>query len=238
MIYNLTLHVNTPMNIHSVTLLKKEKLTSNVFGLHFSKPEGFTYEAGQFVQFLVPDGEKTAPRAYSLCSIPEQEDLQFCVKVLPDGKASAMFTSMNEGDMVDIRGPLGHFTPVPDTIGHYVATGVGMAPVMGLIRHELEYAGNKKQQHLIFGVRFKEDLFWLEKLEALAQAHDNFQYELALSKPEDDWDGLKGRVTEHICTHHDSSHHYLCGSAAMVKDAKNLLLEAGYPKEQIHFEIF
>lgn len=226
------------MQMHTTTLTKKKQLNKNVLELHFSRPEGFHYEAGQFVQFLVNDGEKTVPRAYSLCSTPSDDQLTFCVKVLPNGKASGMFSDMNEGDEATIRGPLGRFTCEKVGVLHFVATGVGIAPIIGIIRDQLATKRNTHHVHLIFGVRHETDWFWIDELHKLCQQYPNFKYETALSQPESTWGGLKGRVTDHICTRFPESHYYICGSAPMVKDVRSILQEAGYPNEQIHFEIF
>lgn len=241
MIYRNTPIVNSiMMSEYSVTLLQKEQLTADVWSLRFTRPEGFEYKAGQFVQFLVPDEEKPVWRAYSLCSIPSDAHLEFCVKLLPDGKASGMFAKMNIGEALTIRGPRGHFA---NENGHdlfFVATGVGIAPIYGIIRDELERKQSDRPIQLLFGVRYHEDIFWTERLELLKDAHSNFAFSVTLSQPKPDlsWSGLNGRVTDHILHHLTYEEYFLCGSAAMVKDVRQLLLENGKDKQQIHFEIF
>lgn len=226
------------MQTYQTTLLKKIELAPAMLELHFSRPEGFEYEAGQFVQFLVPDGEKTVPRAYSLCSTPADAHLAFCVKILPDGKASTMFSNMNEGDEATMRGPRGKFTCPSEHDMHLVATGAGIAPIIGIIKDELQNKQSDKHMHLLFGVRHNEDMFWEAELDALAEQYQNFSYQMCLSKPNETWDGLAGHVTEHVPTNKLSDAFYLCGSPAMVKDVRTKLVDAGVDKSLIHFEIF
>jgi len=233
--------MSTAMPEYRVCLQEKREIAKNVLELRFSKPDGFSFAAGQFVQFLVPNKEKQVPRTYSLASTPNDPHLEFCVKLLPNGLASAMFERMNENEEASIRGPRGRFVAHAQAVAHYfVATGAGLAPIMGIIRDELEQKKSDKEIRLLFGVRSEENLFWTDRLEALAQAHERFRYYVTLSQPngEASWTGLKGRVTDHILHHLTDHMFYLCGSAEMVKDVRALLLEEGIPVQNITFEIF
>ncbi|PIT86595.1 MAG: hypothetical protein COU33_02285 [Candidatus Magasanikbacteria bacterium CG10_big_fil_rev_8_21_14_0_10_43_6] len=222
----------------TVTLEKKKSLTHNVLELHFSKPEGFDYTAGQFVQFFVPDGEKELSRSYSLCTTPADEHIGFCIKLLEDGKASKFFEAMRVGDSAEIEGPKGRFCNEHPTPLFFVATGAGIAPIMGILKDELINKKNTAEMRLLFGVRNEKDLFWIDKFSALAAAHPQFTYTTVLSQPEKHWPGLRGRVTAHITAHSAKHRFFLCGSGDMVKDVRKLLLDQGVDAKQIHFEIF
>lgn len=229
------------MATYSVKLLEKQELATNVFQLRFVKPEGFSYDPGQFVQFLIPNGEKQTPRSYSISSIPGDEYLEFCIKFHDGGLASEYFRSMKSGHDIDMRGPLGRFVIDENAAEHYfIATGVGIAPMMGMLRTLIE---EKKVSHpirLLFGVRSESDLFWTKKFDELKQKHSLFDYAITLSQPTqpDEWEGLEGRVTEHILHNIGTHKFYLCGSAEMVKDVRTLLLENGVEAKDVHFEIF
>lgn len=230
------------MDVQNFTLKleKKITLTPDMLELHFAKPEGFTYKAGQFMQFEVPDGEKMVLRSYSLSSPPSQSDLEFCVKILPGGKASALFAQATEGDEFTIRGPRGLFVNSEDAPLYCIATGAGIAPIMGIIQDEVEHKKNSNEIRLLFGVRDEEDMFWHERFANLKQNFSNFDYSLTLSQPKADgsWSGLRGRVTEHVLHHLVNHRFFLCGSPAMVKDVREMLIKNGVPPKQIHFEVF
>jgi len=224
---------------HNIELIEKKELTKDMYELKFSKPEGFDYKAGQFVQCLIPGDDKTTPRSYSISSTPTDDYLEFCVKYLPKGLASEFFKKMNTGETVVMRGPLGRFVCRDEAPSHvHVATGAGIAPIMGMIRDELENKDKKHAVHLLFGLRFEDDLFWIDRLDQFTSLYDNFSYQITLSRPADTWEGLRGRVTEHLDEHESTHVFYICGSKEMVQDTKKLLSEKGVSKEQIHFEIF
>lgn len=227
------------MQQFTLRLEEKKTIADNVLGLRFAKPEQFDFKAGQFVQFLIPGSEKVIPRSYSLSSSPRENKIEFCVKLLENGIASAHFRSMQTQEEVDIKGPLGRFV----TREHYekltfIATGVGLAPIMGIITDELEFKKTNKPVQLIFGVRSEKDIFWKDKLDGFAQKYPNFSYVMCLTQPSESWTGAQGRVTEFLKEIDPTSDYYMCGSAAMVMDARALLAEAKIPSAQIHFEVF
>lgn len=225
---------------YTTTLLSKKEIAHDVLELHFAKPDGFSFEAGQFIQFFVP-GEEQVIRSYSIASTSLDKTIELCVKCLPEGKASGYFKQLEVGQTAEFRGPRGRFVCSNDVQAYYfVATGAGMAPIMGMIREELEVKKSDKQIHLLFGVRNEDDIFWAERLALLKAAFPLFDYQITLSQPKPDgsWSGLRGRVTEHLLHHLVSHSFYLCGSAAMVKDVREILLKNGVDGKQVHFEIF
>jgi NAD(P)H-flavin reductase len=227
------------MNIFSVKLVEKTSLNQDVFELKFNKPEDFKYEAGQFVQFLIPDGDKKSPRSYSISSLPKENYIEFCVKIIPNGLASTYFKNMKIGDELELKGPLGRFVSNESKNNTcLVATGVGLAPIYGVIMNELKIKKNPSRIHLHFGVRSEKDIFWLERLERLDRDFDNFSYTLTLSRPTDTWDSHKGRVTEYAKDEKVDQDFFLCGSAEMVKEVRQILIDKKADPKRIHFEIF
>lgn len=222
----------------TATLSEKTMLNESVIELQFEKPEGFSYKAGQFLQFFIQTAEGPVPRSYSICSTPADQHLSFCIKLIPGGVGSTALAEMNIGDTVECKGPLGHFT-LEQTVPIYgIATGAGIAPIMGIITDQLRNKKNVGDIHLLFGVRNEADIFWMEKLETLARDYENFTYTLTLSQPTETWDSHKGRVTAHLTDINRRKEYILCGSMEMVKEVRETLLEKKVDPQQIHFEIF
>jgi len=228
---------------HSGKVLYKKKLTDNVIDLKIEKPANFDYKAGQFIQLHIPDPEGKREyllRAYSLCSIPSDESIALCIKIVPDGLGSLFINQTKIGDSLSFYGPAGQFTVNESNSPlHFVATGVGMAPIIALIREELEVRNNKQNIDLLFGLYHEKDIFWFELLEGLTEKYKNFKYNITLSEPSEHWKGLREIVTKHLPEEVDKdSHYYLCGNPNMVNDVKNYLIEHDLPKTNIHHEIF
>ena len=90
----------------------------------------------------------------------------------------------------------------------------------------------------LFGVRAKEDVFYQDMLENIVKDCPDFSFDQYLSR--DELPGCtKGYVTDFL-DHPEQvrlfQEFYICGSPAMVKDARMKLEALGIPKEAIKFE--
>ena len=236
-----------PRKIYTSKIISKDNLTSNVIYLSIAKPKEFIYIAGQFIQFYIPDpaNEKNEVlRSYSIASAPNEKDLKFCVKLVPNGKSGQYFEKTKAGKYLKFSGPVGKFTNMDATNPlYFIATSVGLAPIMSIIQDELINKKTTQPIHLLFGIRTENDVFWTEILDNLKKTYKNFDYKLTLSQPSPEWKGLKGRVTAHLSKKisakgEKNSHYFLCGSISMIKDVSSFLETQGLPKTNIHFEAF
>ncbi|MFA6105249.1 MAG: FAD-dependent oxidoreductase [Patescibacteria group bacterium] len=217
-----------------VKLIKKNKIAEEVGEFHFEKPAGYNYLAGQFVQFKIPGGDTAVLRSYSISNSPDKSDLEFCIKILPTGKGSVWLASLEVGSEVEISAAKGYFTQNLPGNKYYIATGVGLAPIMAMLESRKETA---EKLRLLFGVREEKDVFWKDRLANLKKENKNFDYILTVSRPGESWNGEKGRVTEHLNVDL-LSQYYICGNVQMVKDVRAYLLANGLNTKSIHMEIF
>ncbi len=230
----------------SLILQQKKSLARDIIELRFTKPAGFTFIPGQFIQFMVPTPDGLIPRSYSIASTPDDANLVIVLKVMPTGKASAMFVTMNPGETVVCRGPFGRFTSashVGDKV--LISTSTGLAPFMPMIMSsELGVQGSEKKDSKIFllaGFRSEADIFYQDKLEELKKQNPNFDFAITLSQPSSEWKGLRGRVTTQFEVNPNSeptTQYYLCGNGTMITEMTSLLTAKNIAKEQIHFEVF
>lgn len=225
----------------STRLKSAIKLTEDTYQYDFAwNGEAIPFEAGQFFLLEVEDGGPKATRAYSTASAPGNKELfSLVLKLIPGGRASEFLRKMELGHEVKFQGPFGHFkltNSEKDLI--MVATGTGLAPYMGMLAVLLE-KGWKKPIRLYFGVRFQEDLFYVDQLRTWEQQHPNFKAFVTLSRPPEGWTGLSGRVTDHLKDiDAQNSQVFICGNGDMVKSVKELMEQKGVPKEDLHFELF
>jgi ferredoxin-NADP reductase len=224
---------------HQIKLVHKKMLSRDIMELRFERPSGFSFVAGQFVRFQISMSGEMVSRPYSISSSPVEEYLEFCVKIIPGGKASYYFSQIESGTSALVSAPQGVFICKPEhqPTKMFIATGAGVAPIMSMIEERLENATGENLR-LLFGVREVEDVFWAERLDELKASYSNFKYQLTLSRPNDEWKGLRGRVSEHLTHASLDAEYYICGSVEMVKDVRGLLLEKGVGPKTVHFEIF
>ncbi len=221
-------------------------LTGDVREVRLSllEPSRLEYRPGQYADFRIRNSRGDVEvRGFSIASEPGEEGLLFAAKILPHGLAGAYFRGLAVGAEVNLRAPLGDFALSEDggLSRLFVGTGTGVAPLRGMIRHLLLRRGEKGPVTLLFGVRHAADAFWEEEFRALERDHGNFRLVLTLSQPPHEWEGARGRVTDHLerlATHVRDLEVYVCGWPAMVEEVSRRLFERGLDPVRLHRERF
>jgi len=221
------------------------QIAHDVFEFTLTKPQGFTFKAGQFVMFLFPLVDNPADvqgRAFSIASAPSEKELLFVAKIKQGGRAGRWISEvLKEGDDVKLQGPLGVFTlaPAGESKLLFLATCSGIAPLRSHIVESLQ-RGDPRPMDLVFCVRTEEDLFWTKELQELAVAHPQLKVHVCLSRPTPSWKGLSGHVQDiasQVVPDIAERSIYVCGGPNMVKDVKAKALTVwGIPKERMHAE--
>ncbi|MBI3332264.1 FAD-dependent oxidoreductase [Candidatus Peregrinibacteria bacterium] len=234
-----------PIPTHTIRCTKNERIAKDVYDVRFTKPEGFTFKAGQFVLFDVALIEKPTDmqtRALSIASLPDEHELGFIVKLKPGGRMSRWIAEVLKAGMeAKMKGPFGNFVLDRTTDKEYffIATSAGVAPFRPMIVEALK-AGEMRKIDLVFGVRSEEDLFWEQELAVLAKEHKNFSLHIGLSQPNESWKGHRGRVqtlAPAIAKDFSKKNVYICGSPDMTNELKKISLEEwGIEKKDLHVE--
>jgi len=226
---------------------KNEIIAEGIHQIHFTKPEGFTFEAGHFLLIDVPlldDAADIQPRAYSIASAPDDEEIVLAIKIVPNGRASAWIEKqLTEGMEARIQGPFGKFTLDKNTKKEYVmmCTTTGIAPFRSQLRAILP-TGDTRKIDLFFGLLSEKEMFWEDELKEFADTYPNFTYHVCASQPSENWDGFKGYVQQQaqsVISDFSNKQIYLCGSPLMTKAVKvTCVTELDIPKEDVHMEGF
>ncbi|MFA9486650.1 ferredoxin--NADP reductase [Moraxella haemolytica] len=167
--------------IHSIQVLSKTSITPTLFGFTTTRPDGFRFDAGQFVRLGVNPSElkntQNAPnerifRAYSVLSSPYDEQLEFFSVVVPNGAFTSQLQHLAIGDTLYLESePYGFLTlaryqePAPKDLW-LLATGTGLAPFLSMLG-DLETWQNYTDIVLVYSVRTKSELAYVDKIQAL-----------------------------------------------------------------------
>jgi len=225
------------------------KIGTTYIQFHFelSEPKNIRFQPGQYLLLNVPGTAQK--KSYSITSSKDLDHaIEIVVNTAPQGEGTKYLQSLKPGDGVSFFAPAGVFSVAPQSsqVGQqekalvFVATGSGIAPVKSMIIQQLRFENDARPIVLHWGLRYEEDLFWLDKFQDLAQAYPNFQLHLVLSKATPAWKLCRGRVTDCLQVHPlvHSAGYYICGHTTMVEDVKNLLMQKGVAQEHIHHEKF
>jgi Na(+)-translocating NADH:ubiquinone oxidoreductase F subunit len=164
------------------------------------------------------------------------------------GVGSSYVFSLKPGDIVSAIGPFGDFHIKPTKREMiYIGGGAGMAPLRAHLAHLLENEQTARKISFWYGARSRQEVFYEDYFQDLANAHRNFTFHLALSspQPEDNWPGHVGFIHEVVLDqclrqhpHPDSAEYYLCGPPLMIKACTRMLETLEVPTHQIAYDEF
>lgn len=232
----------------SSQLLEKFQYNADIYRLRFSKPEGFTYQAGQFINLRLPN-QHNLIRSYSLCSSPAQDDyLEIQVRHKRNGKLSAtLCDQLAVADTVEIIGANGDcfYRSEPDQQLLLIGTNTGIAPLYGLVQEALAQ-NHRGNIDIYYGSRNHSGLYLLPTLQTLEQEHHNVTVTATLSGEEGETIAaaeniVAGRANDIAQAEHrqlDRADVYLCGNANMVKAAQMQCFLAGAAMQRIFTDPF
>ena len=96
--------------------------------------------------------------------------------------------------------------------------------------------------HLLYGSRFQNDVIFGEELAALAESHPNFDFNLVISEPAPEYEGLTGFVDADLIRKQvgdvANKTFFICGPGAMYDFCLVELQKLGVPPRRIRHELF
>jgi ferredoxin-NADP reductase len=234
-------------------------LSDYVRELVFERVDGapFLFDAGQWVNLVLPCAEGDLRRAYSIASPPTGgPEFELAVTRVEGGPGSGFLHALEPGAVLTVDGPHGFFTRPLATAAPslFIATGTGITPLRSMIKHAVA-SGRTEPLWVLFGNRTEDDILYRDELEALAATHPFVRVVFTLSRPSPDPSALasapprSSRRTGYVQTHvrelweelralgQGEPHAYVCGLLKMVGAVRDLLRrEMGVARQQVHTE--
>ncbi len=214
-----------------------------LYDIRFVDPalaDAFTFRPGQFVMLSVL-GVGEAP--FSMPSPPTRRGF-FQLAIRRTGVVTDyLFEHVREGDVVGIRGPLGHGFPVELFEGQNVlliAGGLGMVPLRGLLGYLIDLRHKFEKVTLLYGSRSPDQVLFGHELHSLARRGDAV---VRLSVDKDmglPWDGERGVVTElldDVPVDVASTYAVACGPPVFYKFLLERLVKMGFGKDRIYISL-
>jgi CDP-4-dehydro-6-deoxyglucose reductase len=219
-----------------------------ILKLQLPASERFQFLAGQYLEFLLKDGQR---RAYSIANAPEQEGpLELHIRHLPGGLFTdfifgAKDPALKEKDILRFEGPLGSFFLREDSKKPiiFLAAGTGFAPIKSIIE-QMQAKKIQKPISLYWGGRRPSDLYMNNLCEGWARDLPDFKYIPVISDalPEDAWSGRNGLVHRAVMADHPDLKDfqvYACGAPVMVNAARqDLSSHCHLPDEEFFSDSF
>jgi ferredoxin--NADP+ reductase len=214
-------HALTP-----VTLSFSEEISSGHYLVGF--PRHFEFTAGQVIGIsLQEDGPR---RLYSICSGEKDPEVWILYNVIEEGFLTPRMAQLERGNTLWITEPRGSFTGSSGP-AVWIAAGTGIAPFYSMHR-----SGLSEGKILIHGNRYLEQFYFFDEFSASLGTN----YIRCCSAEEDDqvYHGRVTRYLEELERVDPDLMYYLCGSAEMVVDTRDLLIDKGVSFDRIISEIY
>lgn len=220
-------------------------LSHDVMGLFLRLPlaETFTFEAGQYIDILLPGGRR---RSFSIASPPhDARPLELHIRRIVGGEFSdRLFHDDQLNALLTIEGPLGSFTyrPAEGAVRPMllIGGGTGIAPLLSILRHLIEN-DIPRDMRLFWGVSSEQDLYAQARLEALSRRARTLRYTPVLSEPKTAWPGLTGWVHEAALKDIgdlEAVDVYAAGPPAMIAAIQREYAARGSATTRLYFDSF
>ena len=211
----------------------------------------FQFRQGQHLTLKADINGEDVRRSYSLCSSPLDGQWKVAVKLIPGGKFSTYINDeLKRGDQLEVMSPSGTFgvdvnaTKAKNYL--FFAAGSGITPVLSMVKAHLEAEPNSTCK-LFYVNKTAKSIIFKEELEQLRNKYfGRFEIYYFLTKERRDIELFNGRfddekmriLTQTFIDIPDTSEVFLCGPEKMVNYVSTYLINAGLPKELVHFELF
>jgi ferredoxin-NADP reductase len=146
-----------------------------------------------------------------------------------------MDDALEQGDEIEVRGPFAtYFVWREERPVLLVGGGSGVVPLMAMLRHR-RLTAPELPMRLLYSVRTPEEVIYASEL------GDETTLTYTRSAPPG-WSGHTGRIDAELVSSAASGYSdgvaFVCGSNGFVETASELLLDAGFPPEQVRTERF
>lgn len=229
-----------PCRVHELRMAAEDVM---IMKLKLPSNERLQFLAGQYIEFLLPEGKR---RAFSLANAPHEDDLlELHLRLIPGGAFTAqVFSTMKVKDILRFEGPLGTFRLREESKKPMVmvAGGTGFAPIKALVEHAI-HNHITRPIALYWGAKNRAELYLPDLPQQWAAAHPHISYVPVLSEPlpTDNWTGRTGFVHQAVLEDFaDLSGHqaYVCGAPVMVEAALRDFVARGLPADEFFADIF
>jgi ferredoxin--NADP+ reductase len=236
-----------PAGVYAETVTEVQHYTDRLFRFRMTRPADFRFRSGEFAMIGLMIEGKPIYRAYSVASPAWDEELEFFSIKVPDGPLTSHLANIKVGDTVLMRkkptGTLVNDALLPGKRVYMFSTGTGIAPFASLIRDPETYEKFdevilchtcREVAELKYGFDLVEEI---RNHEFLSEIVGNKLKHYATVTREDY--PFKGRITDNIRSGKLFSdlgvppldkvvdRAMICGSAAMLKETKQILIDAG-----------
>jgi len=237
------------MPLHEVSLSDRETVAEGTMAFHFTKPAGFTHQAGQsMLVTLVNPPETDAEgdsRTFTIASAPGEPDLMIATRVR-DTSFKRVLRTAPLSTLLRMDGPNGQLVLHDDAsrAAALIAGGIAITPFRAMVVD----AAHRRLPHrlyLFYSNRRPQDGAFLPELQRLEEVNPSYRLIATMTAPQKStraWAGETGLVRRDMLERHlpdlRSPIYYFAGPPAMTMAMQQMLEEIGIDGQAMRYEEF
>jgi ferredoxin/flavodoxin---NADP+ reductase len=210
----------------SVTIISNTEISPNVFLLSFKRD--FIFKAGQVLGLAMSPSDDA--RLYSIASGENDDNTDILYNIKPGGKLTPNLAILRPDDTLWITVPFGSYLGTGEP-AYWIAAGTGIAPFRSMFR-----SGMGENKTLVHGSRTLDAFYFSESL--IPELGSRYVRCCSQQEGEGVYFGRVTQYLEEINNLPEDQKYYLCGSAEMVVECRDILLSKGIPFGNIVAEIY
>ena len=243
-----------PAKFGTATIVSRREAAESLWVMRIAPDFELGHRPGQYCTLALPVGEKLVERPYSICSSPEEDEIELFIERVPGGELTVPLHAQPVGAELPVRrrckGVFLREAPVAGQAHIFVATVTGIAPFLSCIRtlirrQERGEWSPEGRVFLLHGASVSDEFAYLDEMRALTEKFDWLEYVPTISRPwlDPEWPGERGRVEDVVRKHADrlelrpgSASAFICGNPQMIDNVKGALRRGGFEAAAVHEE--
>ncbi len=213
-----------------ITLTHTDFITHNVLHFKAEKPEAYSFKPGQATEVsMAKDGWRDEKRPFTFTSLPEDDELEFVIKVYPSLEGvTKELPGLAKGDALlvrDVWGTIQYKGP-----GVFIAGGAGVTPFIAILK-SLHRKGELEGNMLLFANKTSRDIIYQQQFSEWLG--DHFVNILSREETGEHYFGhidqafLKEQISDF------SDYFYLCGPPEFMEEVEKALKALGMPDDKL-----
>jgi len=230
----------------SGTLLEKIPRCADTMSFRFSRPPGYTFEAGQFFRVTIPSPEGPLTHTFSHANSPTEDHVELTTRLTGSAFKNAL-AALPLGTEATFEGPWGRFVfRYEEPKIAFLTGGVGITPVRSMLQHLADTggAGRIAGQELVlfYGSMTEDAIVYKDELDEIAKAVPGLRLVHVITAPKKRWRGRRGFITADIVRAElaDPTEwmYYIVGPPPMITAMQKVMEQLEIPESRIISESF
>ena len=217
-----------------LTFKTKKKEASDAWSLFFEPEKPVSWEAGQFMHYVLPgENERKDEMYFTISSAPHEKHIAITTRFFEKRSDFKNYLfNLAAGDTIEADGPSGDFTaPAPGEEAVFMAGGIGITPYRSILT-DLHHRKLPMNIKLLYGNKTYE-FFFGDELEGTKKLHPEFGISYFVEPR---------RITEEVIMEAIPKNKrpvfYVSGPEPMVEFYGKMLSGMGIPASRTKYDYF